>query len=157
MSMLVLTYKREFVKGFWQKDKWEIPRHAFYEVYAEDVPIFLNLLTFFLPMATADKAFRDYGSVSEILDAVDKHEQAGPSEDKILEVIHVRQEMRNLPVFRQYLEHNAENFKGHARGADAFGKALVNLGHRSGYTLNITVRACRRWALQEAGTDSLQA
>jgi carbonic anhydrase len=153
--MLVLTYEREFVKGFWQKNKWEIPRHAFYEVYAEDVPTFLNLLTFFLPMATADKAFRDYGSVSEILDAVDRYEQAGPSEDKILEVIHVRQEMRNLPVFRQYLEHNADNFKGHARGADAFGKALVNLGHRSGYTLNITVRACRRWALQEAGTDSL--
>ncbi|KAJ6001624.1 zinc finger protein [Penicillium canescens] len=150
MIMLVLTYKREFVKGYWRKKKWAIPKHAFYEVYAEDVPIFLNLLTFFLPMATADNAFTDYGSVSEILDAVEMYEQVGPSEDKILEVIHVRQVMKDLPVFRQYLEHNVDNFKGHARGADSFGKALVNLGHRSGYTLNITVRACRRWALQQA-------
>ncbi|KAJ5464055.1 hypothetical protein N7475_007190 [Penicillium sp. IBT 31633x] len=85
-------------------------------------------------MATADKASRDYGSVSEILDAVDMHETVGPSEDKILEVIHVRQEMRDLPVFRQYLEHNVENFKGHARGADSFGKALVNLGHEAIHT-----------------------
>ncbi|KAJ5772119.1 Zinc finger C2H2 [Penicillium odoratum] len=120
------------------------------DVYAEDVPIFLNVLTFFLPMASADKAFRNYSSVSEILDAVEMYERVGPLEDKILEVIHVREEMRDMPVFRQYLEHNVDHFKGHARGADAFGKALVHLGHRSGYTLNITVRACRRWALQEA-------
>ncbi|KGO60662.1 hypothetical protein PEX1_038750 [Penicillium expansum] len=150
MMMLVLTYEREFVKGYWRKTKWEIPKHAFYEVYAEDMPIFLNFLTFFLPMAVADKAFRDYGSVREILDAVDLYEKVGHSEDKILEVICVREEMRDLPVFRQYLEHNVENCKGSARGADSFGKALVSLGHRSGYTLNITVRACRRWALQEA-------
>lgn len=151
--MLVLTYEREFVKGYWRKTKWEILKHAFYEVYAEDMPIFLNFLTFFLPMAVADKAFRDYGSVREILDAVDLYEKVGYSEDKILEVICVREEIRDLPVFRQYLEHNVENCKGSARGADSFGKALVSLGHRSGYTLNITVRACRRWALQEVGTD----
>ncbi|KAJ6069131.1 hypothetical protein N7499_011018 [Penicillium canescens] len=115
-----------------------IPKHAFYKVYAEDVPIFLNLLTFFLPMATVDNAFTDYGSVSEILDTVEMYEQVGPSEDKILKVIYVRQVIKDLPVFRQYLKHNVDNFKGHARGADSFGKALVNLGHRSGYTLNIT-------------------
>ncbi|KAJ5521458.1 Zinc finger C2H2, partial [Penicillium freii] len=56
----------------------EIPRHAFYEVYAEDIPIFLNLLIFFLLIATIDKAFRDYGSIT------------GPSEDKILKVIYIR-------------------------------------------------------------------
>lgn len=55
--MLVLTYEREFVKGYWRKIEWEIPKHAIYEVYAEDVPIFLNFLTFLLPMAAADKAF----------------------------------------------------------------------------------------------------
>lgn len=64
--MLVLTYEREFVKGYWRKIEWEIPKHAFYEVYAEDVPIFLNFLTFLLPMAAADKAFWDYGSVCEV-------------------------------------------------------------------------------------------
>ncbi|KAJ5193196.1 Zinc finger C2H2 [Penicillium cf. viridicatum] len=130
MIMLILTYEREF----------EIPKHAFYEVYAEDVPIFLNFLTFFLPIAAADTAFRDYGSVSEILDAVDTYKKVGHSEDKILEVIYIREEIRNVPVFRQYLEHNIDNFKGNTRGADSFGKALVNLGHRSGYTLNITAR-----------------
>lgn len=36
-------------------------------------------------MATSEIAFRDYASVDEILDAVDMHEQVGPSEDKILE------------------------------------------------------------------------
>ena len=41
-------------------------------------------------MATADKAFTDYSSVSEILDAIEMHKKVGPSEDKILEVIHVR-------------------------------------------------------------------
>jgi hypothetical protein len=73
MIMLVLTYKREFVKGYWRKKKWAIPKHAFYKVYAKDVPIFLNLLTFFLLMATADKAFTDYGLVSEILDTVEMY------------------------------------------------------------------------------------
>ncbi|KAJ5185809.1 hypothetical protein N7491_006319 [Penicillium cf. griseofulvum] len=138
--MLVLTYERKFVKGYWRKTKWEIPKYVFYEVYAEEVPIFLNLLTFFLPIATADKAFRDYGSVYEILNAVEMYKKAGPSEDKILEVIYIRQEIRDLPVFRQYLEYNIDKFKGYARGADLFGKALVNLGYRSGYTLNITIR-----------------
>lgn len=108
------------------------------------MPIFLNLLTFFLLIATADKAFRDYGLVSEILDTIEIHKKVGPSEDKILEVIHIRQEMRDLPVFRQYLKYNIDNFKGYARGADSFGKALVNLGYISSYTLNITIRACRR-------------
>ncbi|KAJ5491931.1 Zinc finger C2H2 [Penicillium expansum] len=124
MIMLVLTYEREFVKGYWRKTKWEIPKHAFYEVYAEDMPIFLNFLTFFLPMAVADKAFRDYGSVREILDAVDLYEKVGHSEDKILEVICVREEMRNLPVFRQYLEHHVESSKGNARGSRFFWQGL---------------------------------
>ncbi|KAJ5207894.1 hypothetical protein N7449_002273 [Penicillium cf. viridicatum] len=85
MIMLLLTKECEFVKAYWRKTIWEIPKHAFYEVYAEHAPIFLNLLTLFLPMATSEKAFRDYASVGEILDAVDMHEQVGPSEDKILE------------------------------------------------------------------------
>jgi carbonic anhydrase len=41
-------------------------------------------------MATADKAFRDYGLVNEILDAIDIYEKVGPSEDNILKVIYVR-------------------------------------------------------------------
>ncbi|KAJ5741093.1 Zinc finger C2H2 [Penicillium malachiteum] len=148
--MLVLTYEREFVKGFWRKQKWSIPTHAFYEVYVQDVPIFLNLLTFFLPMATADQAFENYGSVIEILGAVERHGNVSHSGSRILEVIRVREDMNEVPVFRQYLEHNVGDYRGNARGADSFGKSLVSLGHRSGYSLNITVRACRRWALQEA-------
>ncbi|KAJ6114885.1 zinc finger protein [Penicillium sp. IBT 16267x] len=150
MPMLVLTNEREFVKGYWRKSKWEISSHAFYEVYAQDdVPIFLNFLTFFLPMAAADKAFKDSNSVSSILDAVERHENSGPSENKVLEVIQFREEFKETPVFRQYRELHIENSKGKARGADAFGKALVQLGYRSGYTRNVTIRNCRRWALQE--------
>lgn len=153
MPMLVLTYEREFVKGYWRKSKWEIPSHAFYEVYAQDdVPIFLNFLTFFLPMAAADKAFKNFNSVSSILDAVERHKKVGASENKLLEVIHFREESKETPVFRQYRELHMETSKGKARGADAFGKALVQLGYRSGYTRNVTIRSCRRWALQEAGT-----
>lgn len=151
--MLVLTYEREFVKGYWRKSKWEIPSHAFYEVYAQDdVPIFLNFLTFFLPMATADKAFKNFNSVGSILDAVERHKKLGPSENKVLEVIQFREEYKETPVFRQYRELHIATSKGRARGADAFGKALVQLGYRSGYTRNVTIRNCRRWALQEAGT-----
>ncbi|KAJ5153966.1 uncharacterized protein N7500_009405 [Penicillium coprophilum] len=76
-------------------------------------------------MAAVDIAFRDYGSVSEILDTIDTYKKVGHLEDKILKVIHVREEMRNMPVFRQYLEHNIDNFKGNARGADLFSKALA--------------------------------
>lgn len=153
MPMLVLTYDRQFVKGYWRKSKSEIPSHALYEVYAQsDVPIFLNFLTFFLPMAAADKVFKDFNSVSGILDAVEKHKNLGLSENKVLEVIQFREEFKETPVFRQYRELHIETSKGKARGADAFGKALVQLGYRSGYTRNVTIRNCRRWALQEAGT-----
>ncbi|KAJ5531291.1 Zinc finger C2H2, partial [Penicillium freii] len=114
--MLVLTYEREF----------EIPKYIFYEVYTEDIPIFLNFLTFFLPIAIADKAFRDYGSVREILDTIDLYKKVGHSEDKILKIIYIREEIRNLPVFRQYLKHYVESSKGNAKGADSFSKALYS-------------------------------
>ncbi|KAJ5202331.1 Zinc finger C2H2 [Penicillium cf. viridicatum] len=134
----------------------EIPKHVFYEVYAEDMPIFLNFLTFFLPIAAVDTAFRDYGSVSEILDTVDTHKKVGHSEDKILKVIYVREEIRNIPVFRQYLKYNIDNFKGNTRGADSFGKALVNLGHRSGYTLNITARRLANDEIDKIYSESIR-
>jgi carbonic anhydrase len=67
------------------------------------MPIFLNLLIFFLPIATADKAFRDYGLVNEILDTIDIYKKVGPSEDNILKVIYIRQELRDLPVFANIL------------------------------------------------------
>ncbi|KAN0068340.1 hypothetical protein V8E54_013536 [Elaphomyces granulatus] len=53
-ALLVLTYQREFIKGYWRKQRWELPIHAFYDIYRESMPLFLNLLTFFLPMALSD-------------------------------------------------------------------------------------------------------
>jgi hypothetical protein len=35
------------------------------------MPLFLNFLAFFLPMASADGVFRDYASLTEILDLAD--------------------------------------------------------------------------------------
>jgi carbonic anhydrase len=147
----VLTYQREFIKGYWRKQRWELPIHAFYDIYRESMPLFLNLLTFFLPMALSDGVFRDYSSAAEILDAADDYDKACPSENQILEVIHFKEGMLETPVFRQFNELDIKKSSGKARGADAFGKAFVELGHRSGYVRNVTVGACRRWALMEAG------
>ncbi|KAJ5737901.1 Zinc finger C2H2 [Penicillium malachiteum] len=110
--ILVLTYQREFVKGFWRKQKWSIPTYGFYEIYVEDFPIFLNLLTFFLPMATADHAFQNYRSMMEILEAVEKHQKVGNAGSRILKLIHMREDMKELPVFRQDLEHAVGDYKG---------------------------------------------
>ena len=68
------------------------------------MPLFLNLLTFFLPMALSDGVFRDYSSAAEILDAADNYDKACPSENQVLEVIHVKESMLETPVFRQFNE-----------------------------------------------------
>jgi hypothetical protein len=70
IPMLVLTYAREFVKGYWRKKKREPPMHAFYGVYKEEVPLFFNLIFFMLPLFYADHAFRHYQSYTEILDVM---------------------------------------------------------------------------------------
>ncbi|THC93828.1 hypothetical protein EYZ11_006680 [Aspergillus tanneri] len=101
----------------------EPPVHAFYEVHKEKVPLFFNLIFFMLPLFSADHAFRHYKSYTEIL------EKWTPS--------------------RPFSELDCETSTGRARGADAFGKEFAVLGCRSGYELNVTARACRRWALME--------
>ncbi|KAJ5533899.1 Zinc finger C2H2, partial [Penicillium freii] len=65
----------------------KIPKYTFYEVYTEDIPIFLNFLIFFLLIATIDKAFRDYSSISEILDTINIYKKVGYLKDKILKII----------------------------------------------------------------------
>ena len=110
----------------------------------------LNLLTFFLPLAAADKAFEGYSSVGEILDAADAY-GTRPGQNNILEVIRFKQEALDTPVFRQFTDLGVAKSTSKARGADSFGKSIVALGHRSGYSQNITIRGCRRWALMEAG------
>jgi carbonic anhydrase len=150
--MLVLTYQREFTKGHWRKKQWELPIHGFYEIYKDDVPLFFNLLTFFLPLASADRAFRDYSSIEEILNATEAY-GVDCSENKILEVIHFADSVRDVPLIRPFGELQIDKCTGKARGADAFGKEFANLGHRSGYTRNVTVRGCRRWALMQAGKN----
>ncbi|GFF85330.1 LOW QUALITY PROTEIN: Zinc finger, C2H2-like [Aspergillus lentulus] len=58
--ILILTYQQEFTMGHWRKKEWELPIHRFYKIYKDDVPLFFNLLTFFLPLASANHAFHDY-------------------------------------------------------------------------------------------------
>lgn len=96
--------------------------YTFYGTYREDVSLFLNLLTFFLPMTSADNAFRDKSSVGEILDQADAYAKAIPSENKVLEVIHFVESIHETPVFQQYRELHVDKSTGKARGADAFGK-----------------------------------
>ena len=150
-ALIVLTYQREFVKGYWRKKQWELPVHAFYDIYREDMPLFLNFLAFFLPMASADGVFRDFTSLTEILDLADDLAKNCPSQNGVLETIYFKESAFKTPVFRQFTELAIEKTTGKARGADSFGKALVELGHRSGYLRNITIRASRRWVLMEAG------
>ena len=103
-------------------------------------------------MALSDGVFRDYSSAAEILDAADDYDRSCSSENQVLEVIHFKESMLETPVFRQFNELDIKKRSGKARGADAFGKAFVELGHRSGYVRNVTVRACWRWALLEGVT-----
>ncbi|RHZ53562.1 uncharacterized protein CDV56_101788 [Aspergillus thermomutatus] len=151
IPMLVLTYAREFVKGYWRMKKWEPPVHAFYEVYREEVPLFFNLILFMLPLFSADRAFRHYKSYTEILDEVDsiKLSDLESQSNHVISRIHFRKDLLDTPVFRPFSELNCETSTGRARGADAFGKEFAALGYRSGYEQNVTARACRRWALME--------
>jgi carbonic anhydrase len=63
-----------------------------------------------------------------------------------------RKDLLDTPVFRPFSELDCETSTGRARGADAFGKEFAALGYRSGYEMNVTARACRRWALMETDT-----
>jgi len=101
-----------------------------------------QLSCIFLPMASADGVFRDYASLTEILDLADDLDRIAFLKPYI---------SRRAFSRRQFTELAIEKTTEKARGADSFGKALVELGHRSGYLRNITVRASRRWVLMEAG------
>ncbi|KAF7128632.1 hypothetical protein CNMCM5793_003483 [Aspergillus hiratsukae] len=151
IPMLVLTYAREFVKGYWRMRDWEPPIHAFYEVYKEEVPLFFNLLLFMLPLFSADRAFRHYKSYTEILDELDsiKPCDLDSQSNHVISRIHFREDLLDTPVFRPRNELDCEKSTGRARSADSFGKEFAALGYRGGYEKNVTARACRRWALME--------
>ncbi|KAL6229166.1 hypothetical protein BDW75DRAFT_250082 [Aspergillus navahoensis] len=126
IPMLVLTYAREFVKGYWRMKKGEPPVHAFYEVYKEEMPLFFNFILFMLPLFSADRAFRHYKLCTEILDELDsiKVSDLESQSNHIISRIHFRKDLSDIP--------------------------FAALGYRSGYEQNVTARACRRWALMEA-------
>ncbi|KAL4746145.1 hypothetical protein BDW72DRAFT_207591 [Aspergillus terricola var. indicus] len=134
--MLVLIYERNFVKGGFRKHRSELPIHGFYEKYAGEVPLFLNLLTFF---------FR-----SHLQTDVDKASLSPPTDDKVITFVEWKPEVKDVPLFRPYNEQEIIPLHRRARGADAFGKQFAALEHRAGYPDNINVRACRRWALMES-------
>jgi carbonic anhydrase len=122
--MLVLTYSGNYVKGYWRKKKWELPIHGFYETYKEKCPLYFNLLTFFLPLASADRAFSDYQSMDEILDSV-KVGTCNELEEKEIITIFFKKDVLDVPIFRPWDEQAIEDSTGRARGADAFGKELL--------------------------------
>ncbi|EED21202.1 conserved hypothetical protein [Talaromyces stipitatus ATCC 10500] len=152
--MIVLSYKRLFVKGFRKRKAWELPLHVFYETYVLDQPLMFNPILFFLPMAAADHVFMGYTSAIDILDAADKAAEAYGSgnvnDSHVLFKYAMRQDIAEFPVLRPFTELKIEDATGRARGADSFAKQFAELGHRAGYPDRITARACRRWALMEA-------
>jgi carbonic anhydrase len=119
----------------------------------EEVPLFLNFIFFMLLLFSADRAFCHYKSYTEILDEVDsiKISDLESQSNHVISRIHFRKDLLDTPVFRPFNELDCETSTGRARGADAFGKEFAALGHRSGYEVNVTGRACRRCALMEAG------
>lgn len=68
--------------GHWRKKERVLPIHRFYKIYKDDVPLFFNLLTFFLPLASANHAFHDYSSIDYLLNAAEAY-KVDPSENKI--------------------------------------------------------------------------
>ncbi|KAM5479793.1 hypothetical protein MaudMau93_007756 [Microsporum audouinii] len=144
--MIVLYYQREFIKGGWRRHRWELPIHGFYEKYTQDTMLLLNPLVYFLPMAFSDGAIRDYTSIEELLDEVD----LGLPDNTDIYPILFNENMSEVPLFRPYTETMAKNSTGKSRGADSFGKQFAAAGHRANFELNVTTRACRRWALMEA-------
>jgi hypothetical protein len=70
--MLVLTYERQCMKGYWTKRRWQLPAHSFYEIYTESVPLLFSRILYFLSLAGGDGAFQDYNSAQEVLDEADR-------------------------------------------------------------------------------------
>ncbi|KAI9035642.1 uncharacterized protein KD926_003153 [Aspergillus affinis] len=133
IPMLVLTYSREYIKGYKRMKKWQLPINAFYEVYREEVPLFFNFILFMLPLFSGDRAFLQYNSCSEILDTVDsiKLTDLATQDNHIILVIRFRNEILDIPIFRPFNELDCGRSTGKARGADAFGKEFADLGHRN--------------------------
>jgi hypothetical protein len=100
--MLVLTYERKFIKGYWRMRNWKRPVHAFYEVYKEEVPLFFDLILFMLPLFSADQVFRDYESYTEILDELETIKLVTlMGEAMLLSLDHsFRRDLLNTPVLR---------------------------------------------------------
>jgi carbonic anhydrase len=71
MIMLVLIYKREFVKDYHYKQEWQVPVHAFYNIYTESVLLLFNFILYFLSLAGGDDAFQEHKLAEEILDNAD--------------------------------------------------------------------------------------
>ncbi|KAJ5478449.1 hypothetical protein N7530_003958 [Penicillium desertorum] len=130
----------------------ELLIHGFYEIYKNSVPLFFNLLTFSLPLASADRAFRDYSSIEEILNVTEAY-GVNCSENQILEVIYFADSVRDVPLFRQFGELQIDKYTGKARGAGAFRKEFANLGHCGGYTRNVTVHQKHSEAARIKFTD----
>lgn len=145
--MIVLYYQREFIKGGWRRRKWELPIHGFYEKYTQDTMLLLNPIVYFLPMAFSDGAIRDYLSIEDLLDDAD----IGLPDNTDIHPISFNETVSELPLFRPYTEIMADKSTGRSRGADSFGKQFAEAGHRANFEFNVTTRACRRWALMEAG------
>lgn len=99
--------------------------------------------------------FEDYASVDDILDKADQAEEdypgGNPDDSHVLFVFHMREDIAEYPILRPVSELKIEDATGRGRGADAFNKQFAELGYRAGYTDRVTARACRRWALMEAG------
>lgn len=128
---------------------------AFYEVYKENVILFFNLIFFMLPLFSADYAFRHCKSYTEILNEVDsiKISDLESQSNHVISRIYFRKDLLDTPVFRLLSKLDCESSTGRVRGADAFGKEFAVFGCRSGYELNVTACACRRWALMETGRE----
>lgn len=88
-----------------------------------------------------DDVFRNHSSTLEIPKTVDAYGTApSTAKNKVLEVITLKGCVRDVVVFQSFRELYIDKSTTKARGADAFGKELVRLGHRSRYIRSVTIR-----------------
>src|SRR5436309_10277604 len=102
--------------------------------------LFSNPVLYFMAIALADNAFKDYSTFEEIL-------QIEPPADQDIWPVDWKDEVLKLPIFREI---EPEGPTKTIQSATSYSGQLRRLGHRAGYTINITVHAARREALIKA-------
>ncbi|KAI9761799.1 MAG: hypothetical protein M1840_001679, partial [Geoglossum simile] len=133
---IVIELFRQHAKGTAGKDHMK-PKHLISE--RADL-LHCNPVLYFMAIALADEAFKDYSTFEEIL-------RIEPPADQDIWHVEWKDEVLKKPIFRMM---NPEGPTDRIQVATTYGNQLRYLGHRAGYRADISVHALRREALIKA-------